>query len=369
MTLEALGWNGFFAAHFAEVAEAAAPGLLPARVIEQAGLYRVATGAPVSPGPPGPPGDIELLAEPAGRLRREARESDASSLPAVGDWVAIRAPEAQGTARIEAVLPRRSAFTRRAAGRRHERQVVAANIDTVFLVSGLDGDFNPRRIERYATAAWDSGARPVVLLNKADLSDDLYARVAEVEDVALGIPVHAVSALTGAGFESLAPYLTPGGTVAFLGSSGVGKSTLVNRLLGREAQAIAAVRESDDRGRHTTTSRALFVAPGGWLLIDTPGMRELQLWEGEGLNAAFADVEDLAAGCAFRDCRHAGEPGCAVLEAVERGELSPGRLESYRKLQRELRHLELESDVHARLKEKQRVKAMMKSVERLHRRT
>jgi ribosome biogenesis GTPase / thiamine phosphate phosphatase len=338
------------------VAAEAAPGLVPARVVEHAGLYRVAT----SSGP-------ELLAEPSGRLRREAE--DASFLPAVGDWVAIRAPEGDGAARIEAILPRRSAFTRRAAGRRLDRQVVAANIDTVFLVSGLDGDFNPRRIERYATAAWDSGARPVVLLNKADIpetAEDLQDRVAEVEDVALGIPVHAVSALTGAGFASLAPYLTPGGTVAFLGSSGVGKSTLVNRLLGREAQATAAVSEWQDRGRHTTTSRSLFVAHAGWLLIDTPGMRELQLWEGEGLAAAFADIEELAAGCAFRDCRHAGEPGCAVTAAVENGELDPARLESYRKLQRELRHVELETDVHARLKEKQRIKALMKAADRFH---
>lgn len=342
--LAALGWNGELAARFAELG---APELVPGRVVEQSGLYRVATAGG------------ELLAEAAGRLRREA--ADASELPAVGDWVALLAPAGDGVGRIEAVLPRRSAFTRRAAGRRLDRQVVAANVDILFLVQGLDGDFNPRRIERYAVAAWDSGARPVVLLNKADLGDDLEARVAEVEAAAPGIPVHAVSALTGEGLAALAAYLAPGETVAFLGSSGVGKSTLVNRLLGREAQATAEVREGDDRGRHTTTRRELFRAEGGWLLIDTPGMRELQLWEGEGLRAAFADVEALAASCAFRDCRHAGEPGCAVAEAVARGDLAGERLESYRKLGRELRHVELEADVQARQREKQRVKAIHKA--------
>jgi ribosome biogenesis GTPase len=348
-----LGWDEGFAAAFAAVAETN-PTLLPARVMHQRRLYGVTAEA----------GD--WLAGVSGRLRHAGTGS--LGRPAVGDWVAVDPPATGGQARIQAVLPRRSSFVRKAAGRRVEEQVVAANIDTVFLVAGLDHDFNPRRLERYVTAAWNSGARPVLLLNKADLADDPAGRDAlreEVAAVAQGVPVHLVSARTGEGLEQLAPYLVPRQTLALLGSSGVGKSTLLNRLLGGEVQRTGEVRESDDRGRHTTTHRELFVAQEGWLAIDTPGLRELQLWESdEGLETAFADIEELAAACAFNDCRHTGEPGCAVAAAIAAGALAEERLASYRKLQREQAELRTRTDVLAHQREKQRIKALVKAADR-----
>ena len=348
-TLEALGWGEPFASAFAALAADSGEGWVPARVVGQLGSYRVATG------------EAELPAEPAGRLKREP-----GGLPAVGDWVALELPSAPGgAARIRAVLPRRSRFSRKVAGERTAEQVVAANLDTVLLVSGLDGDWNPRRIERYLAATWTSGANPVVVLNKSDRADDPEALELATAEVALGVPVHRVSARTGEGVEALATYFPEGATVGLLGSSGVGKSTLVNRILGGEVQKTGEVRAGDDRGRHTTTRRELFRTPWGGLVLDTPGMRELQLWDAEeGIEAAFADVEALAQGCRFRDCRHQGEPGCAVVAAVDEGSLTPERLDSYRKLQREAHHLRIQTDVHAREREKQRVKALMKAADR-----
>lgn len=343
MTLQDLGWDDFFARAFEPFAQ---EGLVPARVLAQIGLYRLSTG------------EGELLADAAGRLRREA---DSGGMPAVGDWVALRLPESGEQGTIQAVVPRKSKFSRKAAGHRVVEQVVAANVDTVLLVTGLDGDFNPRRIERYLTAAWDSGARPVLVLNKADRAEDAEALREEVESIAMGVPVHLVSAKTGEGCVELAGYLGPGQTVGLLGSSGVGKSTLINRLLGREIQRTSEVRESDDRGRHTTTHKELFFAPGGGLVLDTPGMREIQLWEGEGLAGAFSDIEELAAGCRFRDCQHNGEPGCAIEAALASGELDPERLESYRKLQAELRQIQIRQDELLKAREKQRVKAIHKA--------
>jgi ribosome biogenesis GTPase len=284
----------------------------------------------------------EIAARPAGRLRHAAIERGA--LPAVGDWVALRPSADGGVGLIEAILPRKSSLSRKAvrAGGpqygpgRTEEQVLAANIDTAFLVSGLNEDFNPRRIERYLATAWDSGARPVVILNKADLCDDIPTRVAAIGLSAAGVAIYAMSAATNQGLEALAPYLGRGHTVVFLGSSGVGKSTIINRLLGAARQETRDVKAFDGRGRHVTTAREMIALPGGAVLIDTPGLREIGRWEdGGGLELVFDDITELAQGCRFRDCRHASEPGCAVKEAVVGGRLDPKRLENYLRLQRE----------------------------------
>jgi ribosome biogenesis GTPase len=327
--LEGLGWSPFFAEAFGALG---AEGLVPARVVAaHTRLLRVrsATG--------------EHLAEPSGRLRHSAR--DPESRPAVGDGVALRAPTGHRRAVVQGVLPRRSAFVRRAAGDLTVQQVLAANVDTVFLVMGLDRDFNPRRLERALVLAWESGAAPVVLLNKADLCEDIEERRKQTEDVAPGVPVWVVAAKEGRGLDGLRPWLGRGQTVALIGSSGVGKSTLVNRFLGEERLRTREVRESDQRGRHTTTHRELVPLPAGGMLVDTPGLREIQLWAGgEALAAVFDDVETLAAGCRFRDCAHLSEPACAVRAAVADGRLSEERLASYHKLRAELRALRARED-------------------------
>jgi ribosome biogenesis GTPase len=240
-----------------------------------------------------------------------------------------------------------------------EDQVIAANIDTALLVSALDGDFNPRRVERYLAQCWESGARPVIVLNKADACEDLTTRVAEVERVAMGTPVCVLSAKTGEGFSELEKFLGRGQTVVLLGSSGVGKSTIVNRLFGEARQEIREVREGDSRGRHTTTTRNLFALPGGALLMDTPGLRELQLWDAEqGLAQAFEDIDALAVRCRFTDCGHTAEPGCAVQAAIQAGTLDLARLENWRKLRREQEFLRRKMDPGARQQEKERVKLL-----------
>jgi ribosome biogenesis GTPase / thiamine phosphate phosphatase len=345
--LREIGFSGPVAESFAPFA---AQGLVPGRVVAgHVGLLRVRTD------------EGEALAAVAGSLRHRARAPE--DRPAVGDWVALRPPGQGHRAVVQAVLPRRTAFVRRAAGKKDVPQVLAANVDTVFLVMGLDGDFSLRRIERALVLTWESGAVPVVLLNKADLCDDVPARRAEVEAVAPGVPVRAIAAKPGEGLDALIPWLVPGQTVALLGSSGVGKSTIVNRLLGREKQKTQEVLEAGQRGRHTTTHRELVALPGGALLLDTPGLREIQLWSDEtGLQAAFEDVQDLAARCRFTDCRHGGEPGCAVQAAVEEGRLDAARLDSFRKLQAELRALEIREDPMKRREERARWKAIHKSM-------
>ena len=348
--LRALGWDDTFAAAFAPYAERQ---WRPARVaLEHQHIYRVYTETG------------ECLARVRGRLRHRAEAREA--FPAVGDWVAITQPTADGDASVEATLPRRSKFSRRAAGDLTEEQIVAANIDIVFLVSGLDHDFNPRRIERYLVTAWDGGARPVILLNKADLVADDQARfIDEIEAIAAGAPVHLVSTRTRQGLELFDQYLSIGVTGAFLGSSGVGKSTLINALIGEDRQRTREVREKDQRGRHTTTHRELLILPSGGLLIDTPGMREMQLWDGN-VEETFGDIEALADGCQFRDCKHDREPNCAVRAAVQAGTLPEARLASFHKLQQELAYQATRQDQQAQIAQKRKWKILHKAARDLY---
>jgi len=344
--LTSLGWGPFFAAEFERHEQ---EGLRPARVaVEHHGFYSLLTAE-------GDRGGI-----PSGRLKFEGEE------PAVGDWVAVDELEGERKAVIHAVLPRRTKFSRKEPWKRTAEQVVAANVDVVFLVSGLGHDFNVRRLERYLTAAWNSGADPVVVLTKADLVDPSES-VVDAESVAFGVPIHAVSSITGDGLDALEQYIAPGRTVALLGSSGVGKSTLVNRLLGAQRLPTAEIR-SDGRGKHTTTRRELVQLPGGGLLLDTPGMRELQLWDAaDGIGRAFGDIQELAARCKFRDCRHQSEPGCAVRAAVDAQALASERLENFRKLEREERFLEAKQDAAVRAQRSKELRRMMKSVNRFFR--
>ena len=345
-TLEQLGWNERFAAAFAEQA---ASGRVPGRIVlEHTHIYRVATG------------EQEFLARVSGRLRHQA--TSRPDFPGVGDWVAIETV-ADGDARIHAVLPRFSKFSRRAAGDVTEEQVVAANIDVVFLVGGLDHDFNPRRIERYLVVAWESGATPVIVLNKSDVVDDPDRFADDVRSNAPGVEVHTVSAKRPETLDALRRHLGMGRTGALLGSSGVGKSTIVNRLIGQELLKTRDVRITDSRGRHTSTARQLVVLGDGGILIDTPGMRELQLWDaGQSLEEAFPDIEGLAGSCRFRDCGHLQEPGCAVQAAVKSGELSAPRFESYAKLVAEREFQQRQLDDRALLEEKRRVKTATKAL-------
>jgi ribosome biogenesis GTPase len=337
------GWNSYFDACWQEYSKS---GWAPARVVsQQRGLWRVV-------------GDFaECWAEPSGTLRAAAEAG--GDWPAVGDWIAAETLSGGGRPLIQAVLPRRSKFTRKAAGRRVEEQVIAANIDTAFVVMALDGDFNLRRLERFLAQSWESGAKAIIVLNKSDDCGDVGARVGEVEAIAAGVPIFAVSARTGDCLQTLSDILMPGQTVVLLGSSGVGKSTLLNYFLRRDAQAVQAVRASDSRGRHTTTSRELFALPGGALLIDTPGLRELQLWgAADAVDETFSDIEELASQCKYGNCGHTSEPGCAVQAAIAQGRLDAGRLESQRKLQSEQEFLRRKIDPEARQQEKERTKLL-----------
>lgn len=344
--LAGYGWRPEFALGLRSAEATLGRSLTPARVLtEFRGGYLVHT----------PSGDVP--ASVAGRLRHNA--SNPAEFPAVGDWVGVE-EAASGESKIHAVLPRISSFSRRGAGKEPTEQVLAANVDSVLLVSALDHDFNPRRLERYLALAWRSGAAPVIVLNKSDLCSDVPARVREVDEIAPGVPTHVVSGALHLGIDSLATHVGPGRTVAFLGSSGVGKSTLVNALLGSDAQATAAVRADDARGRHTTTARQLLRLANGGLLIDTPGMRELQLWDAaDGLDDVFADIRQLAQGCRFSDCSHDREPDCAVRTALEAGTLDRTRFESQRKLEGEMVTLERKrSEGAARAEARTRARAM-----------
>jgi ribosome biogenesis GTPase len=337
------GWNSYFEALWRSEEWKDA---VPARVIrQQRRFWRVA-------------GDFgERWAEACGKLRLAAEVG--ADWPAVGDWVVVELQGPDSAAVIQEVFPRRCKFVRKSPGKKMEEQLIAANVDTALLVSALGGDFNPRRVERYLVQCWESGARPVIVLNKADACAEAREKAAEMERVAIGVSVCVVSAKTGEGFRELEEFLRPGQTLVLLGSSGVGKSTIANRLMGQAVQEVQPVRESDSKGRHTTTARELFVLPGGALLMDTPGLREMQLWDAEdGVAQTFGDIDALAAQCRFGDCGHEREPGCAVQAALDAGTLDAARLENRRKLLREQEFQRRKVDPQAQVEYKEQWKLL-----------
>ncbi len=343
--LPALGWDEQYRQHLFALRD---PALIAARVaVEHRGAYVLYSE------------EGELTGELPGRFRHEA--TSRADLPAVGDWVAVEPLPGERRAVIRHVLPRRTRFSRKVAGVETEEQVVAANIDLVFLVSALNQDLNLRRAERYLTTTWESGASPVIVLTKTDLADDISEVMTAFEAIAPGVPIHATSVVTDDGIDELTTYLDGGKTVAVLGSSGVGKSSLINRLTGLDL-AVKEIREDDGKGRHTTTSRQLIPLPNGGAIMDTPGMRELQLWVAdEGLDAAFTDIAELAAQCRFKDCAHDAEPGCAVKAALRSGELAEDRWASYVKLQRELAAVARKRDTRLASEEARRWKTRNKA--------
>jgi ribosome biogenesis GTPase len=345
IALEQLGWDEAWAASLASLG----PDLVPARVVlEHNHVYRVFTA------------DGIRLAESAGRMKHRAEGRH--QLPVVGDWVGVGDDPSGGRVQIREVLPRRSAFSRKAAGRGTDEQIIAANIDVVFIVFGLDKPVNTNSIDRYLVVARRSGAEPVVVLNKADLAENLADDEAEARAAAGATPVVVASTKDGMGVTALEPYLWRGRTAALIGPSGVGKSSIVNRLVGTDVLATGEVREWDARGRHTSVHRQLVVREAGGLIIDTPGMRELQLWDTDAVAETFDDLEAIAGGCRFRDCRHESEPGCAVKVAVDEGRLPAHRVESFLKLQAEQAAIERKRDERALLDRKRQGKAGAKAM-------
>ncbi|MBO9128170.1 ribosome small subunit-dependent GTPase A [Bacillus sp. 165] len=346
MELMKLGWEAFFEKQY--VQKQYEVGRI---VLEHKHLYRIITEAG------------ELLGELSGRFRYEATVK--SDYPAVGDWVWIQTIPAEKKAVIHGVFKRKSLFSRQAAGDKTEEQVVASNIDYVFLVNALNRDFNLRRMERYLLLAYESGAVPVVILTKRDLCEDIEDKVVQTKAVAFGVDVFAVDSLSGTGIAELRQFVRPGKTIALLGSSGAGKSTLLNALMGSAVSKTGGIRESDDKGKHTTTHRELFQLPSGALIIDTPGMRELQLWEGsESMDVTFSDIDELSGQCRFVDCKHETEPGCAVKHAIEEGNLQQERFTSYKKLQREIAYAMRKQDPVLARAEREKWKKINKAMSR-----
>jgi ribosome biogenesis GTPase len=364
-SLEKIGWSSFFSSQCKETENNSE--LVAARVAEEnREMYRLLSACG------------EFMGEVSGKLRHEIQSR--ADFPAVGDWVLASTRSGEGRATIHRVLARKSKFSRKIAGKKTEEQIVAANVDVVFLVSSLNSEFNLRRLERYVTLAWESGATPVIVLNKCDLSENAEEFRAEAETAATGVRVILTSAFRGDGIPELREIMKgeaektepglarPVVTAALLGSSGVGKSSIINSILERELLDTGEIRESDDKGRHTTTTRQLIAAPGGGVLIDTPGMRELQLWDAsEGIAQAFGEIEELAAQCKFRDCKHESEPGCAVRGAVQAGALDAERLESFHKLGREEKFLAAKQDAAVRAAQTKSLKTMMRQVNRFYR--
>ncbi|GKX27820.1 ribosome small subunit-dependent GTPase [Vallitalea longa] len=347
MIINDYGWNEELEQSFTTYYS---KGLIPARIlVEHRGIYRVVTQY----------GELEGFN--SGKLYYEASKD---LLPTVGDWVAVTPVNGEEKAIIKKVLPRKSKFIRKIAGNTTEGQVVATNFDYVFIVTSLNNNFNVKRLERYLTVAWDSGAEPVIILSKADLCDNVNDRLAEVQNISFGVNVHVISSISGTGIHEIKKYFSEGKTSVVLGSSGVGKSTLINTLLGEEVMMVNEAREDDDRGRHTTTHRELIILKDGGMIIDTPGMREIGLWsEGEDENVltdTFSEINALSENCRFRDCTHTNEPGCAVLNAIKSGELDEERLKSYKKLKRELIFIESKKNAKLKLEEKRKMKAKFK---------
>ena len=350
MDLTSLGWNIQLEKDFEQYSPT---GCTAGRVaVEQKGLYHVFTKY----------GD--LPARITGKLRHAAKGR--ADFPAVGDWVALGYAPGDVEAAIQAVLPRQSKISRKVAGKTVDEQILATNIDTAFIVTGLDSDFNLRRIERYLTVILDSGADPAVLLNKADLCNSPEEKLAEAESVAYGVPVHLVSARTGQGIETLTSYIHTGKTAVLLGSSGAGKSTLINRLLGYERNRTQEVREDDSHGRHTTTYRELIILPQGGCIIDSPGLREIGVWDADaGISETFEDIESLARRCRFNNCRHKNEPGCAVREAIESSSLNPSRFENFLKLRREQAYVSRLQNRNEMLADKEKWKKIAKKMSQI----
>lgn len=343
LALTNLGFRPFFASQFASLNR---PDLVPARIVAdgQSAWHLAGCRAPIG--------------ELSGRLRNELQ---GVARPAVGDWVAVA--DGDERAIIHHVLDRKTAMIRRASGTGGGGQTIAVNVDFFGVVTSANHDLNVRRIERYLAVIWESGATPIIILNKVDLVADISPMIDEIETVALAVPIVQISALTGVGLDGLRSYLGRGMTVAFVGSSGVGKSSLINRLIGRDVQQVNAIRDDDARGRHTTTRRELIVLPEGGVLIDTPGMRELGLIEdGGGVDAAFADLVEITAACRFSDCEHESEPGCAIRAALASGTIDPERWQSYRKLQREVIAYETRNDPMLAAEERRRWKVIHKAM-------